>query len=408
MFPSLIIAAALCGQLEVAVETLEGARHTGALTELTEGQVTVTTSDGPRTVAAEQLLAIRPKNGPTAEAVPVAARVWLTDGSLLPASAYVVADGVASVATVGGPSLKIPTAHIAEVRFYSRDSGLDAKFDAIADRELTGDTLVVRRKDETGKTVALDFLEGVLGDVSQERVRFDFDGDVINVQRAKLAGLLYYHPPSDEPANVACLVETADGTRVAARRVTLHGEQLALSIAGGGSLGIPLGAVVNLDFSGGKVRYLSDMEPLAWRYTPYIESPTAQDALARLFAPRRNQGFDGGPLTLRTSADSGPVAYAKGLAVCSKTTLEYAAPKGYARLRAVVGMDGEARELGAVRLEIYGDSRRLFAEEICSGDEPVPLDLDVAGFERIRIVVDYGTNLDIADQVLLCQLRLTK
>ena len=56
--------------------------------------------------------------------------------------------------------------------------------------------LIVVRRDE-----AIDYLEGVLGDVTPEAVQFKLEGDVVNVKRPRVEGFLYFHPPgADLPA----------------------------------------------------------------------------------------------------------------------------------------------------------------------------------------------------------------
>ncbi len=57
------------------------------------------------------------------------------------------------------------------------------------------DLLVVRKQG------ALDYLEGVLGDVDDEIVHFELDGDPIPVKRPKVEGLIYYHAKGDRSPN---------------------------------------------------------------------------------------------------------------------------------------------------------------------------------------------------------------
>jgi hypothetical protein len=59
-----------------------------------------------------------------------------------------------------------------------------------------------------------------------------------------------------------------------------------------------------------------------------------------------------------------------------------------------------------VRLVIEGDDRVLLDQALGANDAPIPIDLDIAGVARLRILVDYGDELDVADHLNLCEMRL--
>jgi hypothetical protein len=63
---------------------------------------------------------------------------------------------------------------------------------------------------------------------------------------------------------------------------------------------------------------------------------------------------------------------------------------------------------GNVTLSVFGDDDLLAEHEIDGSDAPLPLDLDVTGVRRLRIVVDYGDNLDTGDWLNLCNARIVK
>ncbi|NJK41103.1 MAG: hypothetical protein HC934_06675, partial [Acaryochloridaceae cyanobacterium SU_2_1] len=57
--------------------------------------------------------------------------------------------------------------------------------------------MVVRKND------ALDYLEGVLGDVDENTCQFEHEREVISVKRPKIEGLVYAHPRPAELAEPA-------------------------------------------------------------------------------------------------------------------------------------------------------------------------------------------------------------
>ena len=75
----------------------------------------------------------------------------------------------------------LPTTQLAAVRFQPLDGALATQWDEIRDLKLANDVLVVLKTD--GKS--LDYVEGVMGDVSDDKVEFKLDGEANRVDRAK-------------------------------------------------------------------------------------------------------------------------------------------------------------------------------------------------------------------------------
>ena len=59
-------------------------------------------------------------------------------------------------------------------------------------------------------------------------------------------------------------------------------------------------------------------------------------------------------------------------------------------------------------LSIYCDDRLLVESALSGSDAPLPIELDVADVKRLRLVVDYGQNLDTGDWLNLCNARIVK
>ena len=123
--------------------------------------------------------------------------------------------------------------------------------------------------------------------------------------------------------------------------------------------------IVQIDFSGGKIVYLSDLKPEDVRWTPYFDAGKPPPAVAQFYAPRYDRNFDGGPLQL------GGTQYRKGLALHGRTELVYRLPDRFSRFRAVVGIDDAVRPGGKVRLVVRGDGRELLDADRCR-QRPAP------------------------------------
>ncbi len=221
------------------------------------------------------------------------------------------------------------------------------------------------------------------------------------MKRAKVFGFVYHHGAGDGPPPPVCRVTDASGSLWSARSVALAGK-LQWITSTGLNVSAPLEDVLRLDFSQGKLLYLSDLKPDSITWTPYFGADRPLPALRLFYAPRFNRGFDSEPLKL------GGVVYSKGLALFARTELVYRLPKGFSRFRAVAGADETGGTSGKVRLTVRGDDRVLIQHDYSGKDAPQTIELDVAGVRRLTILVDFGDSLGTGDRLLLCNARIVK
>ena len=295
-----------------------------------------------------------------------------------------------------GEVIELSTADVASVRFRPAAGQIAAEWQRLVQTRADQDLLVVR-KDDT-----IDYHGGVLGDVTDTVVHFELDGDVLPVKRSKLQGLIYYRSAGRVEQDVVCQVVDADGSRWAVRSIELVDGSLCWTTAGGLEVSRPLTAVARVDFSQGKVVYLSDLEPESAEWTPYFGTGAGLDVLSRFFGPREDRSLQSGPLELEGQQ------YDKGLALQSRTRLVYRLPGVFRRFKAVVGIDDRMRPRGNARLVIRGDDRVLLETTIAGTNSALPVDLDLTGVRRLTILVDFGDDLDVGDHVDLCEARIVK
>jgi hypothetical protein len=414
MTASILCVAALTLGIDVEVRSLSGEQVDGILTAIDAASVAYRRADTGDELSARftELMSVTPKDAPAVNAAGTTIWINLEDGSQLNATSYLVADGAAEIKLTGGETVKLPTRAIQTVRLKPADDepakkfGLSKQWSEILGSELAGDTIVVRRKTEEdgmATVYSLDYFEGVVGDVADERIKFDFDGDIINVAREKVEGVYYYHAEADLPAAV-CAVRDSGGSVFNAKQIALAEDGVSLITATGAQHKIPFAQLHALDFSLGKLMFLSDMTPDRVHWSPFLQSSTTGDSLTQLYTPRKDQTFSGKPLKL--NGHSTP--FRKGLAIHSRTDLAYRVPTGFRRFEAIAGIDAELRDQGHVQLIITGDGKPLFDAAIAGSDPPKAIDLDIEGVRRLTILVDFGENLDIADHLLLGNARITK
>jgi hypothetical protein len=398
---------------EVAAVRLDGRNVTGELKDWDKSQVTVATAAGDEALAIKELLSLRLPQGSSAiSSAKSAIEIELDDGTVLPAAEFKIS-GTKATAQLDNPasgddaSLVLNRKQLAAVRFAPIEGALEEQWREIRGMKPVSDVLVLLKRNGQ----SLDYAEGVLGDVTPEKIRFKLDEDELKVDRAKVAGLIFFQRDEASDTDSYFVVEGRDGFKANVAGATLNGETITLVTVGGTRLNWPLVDVFAVDFSAGKLAYLSDLDPASVTTTPLISSPVGASLSGKYLEPRRDQSAFGGPLMLGPSNDTSvaaPRSYSKGLAIRSRTELVYRLPAGYRRLNSIVGIDPATRANGKVRLTILGDDHPLFDEELAGADPPRELNIEIDGVKRLKLIVDYGDNLDTGDWLNLCDLRISK
>lgn len=401
---------------EVTATRLDGGVVSGELREWTDAQVVLATLEGEQRLATEDLVSLRwSKSAPASAIEPKSpCSIALLDGTLLPAAGFEVSGAIASVEfdgplLPGHKSQRFPVRQLAAVQLQVLEPSAKEHWDEIRSQKLTSDLLALLSED--GKSV--DYMEGVIRDVSANKIGFEVDGTAVRVNRAKVAGLIYYRKNARAQFEPKCVVHGQSGLRATAGRLQPDGEVVRITTAGGVELLWPLVDIVFLDFSLGKIVYLSDLEPGSQQWTPLLTLPPDATLAAEYGKPRRDQSGLGGPLKIRVqgmqdTAQISDRSFNKGLAIRSRSELVYRLPSGFGQFVALAGIDAASRTTGNVQLTILGDDRSLFDAEIPGDQPPREIKLDIADVKRLKIVVDFGENLDTGDWLNLCEARLLK
>jgi hypothetical protein len=414
---AIIALAGVVTATEVSATRLDGTTIVGTLREWNEGELRLTTPTGDQPIATNQLVSLRWE--PAANSAPAADKtlgtVELIDGTILPIKTVRVEKSEASLTlaapdAAGGKPLTLPITQIAVIRLRQLDGSLAAQWDEMRRQNLPNDMIAVLKKDDT----TLDYAEGVMGDISDDKIDFKLDGETQRVDRAKIAGAIYYRPDRRLKEEPKASIQGRSGLRINAAHVELKDSLLELTTAGGVQLSWPINDISLADFSAGKLMYLSDIEPASTNTTPFVGLPASATFAAEYGKFRRDKSAFGGPLSLlmkegdSTSAQAPPRTFSKGLALRSRSEIVYRLPAGFQRFIALAGIDPATTATGNARLAILGDDRVLVETEITGDQPPQPIQLDIANVKRLKIVVDYGQNLDTGDWLNLCDARIAK
>jgi len=410
------MAATLAAGPLVTVKPLVGESTKGALVELTTSKVVL--DGGAKALPAAELMWVE---FPAPAKPPEKPAVWieLLDGSRLLATSYTTTGGKAKVELTMRQSVEIPTRAIRHVRFREQQTPeLTSQWREIAATPATGDMVVIRktstRSVEQGDAEpimvteqALDQLEGTLHDVGPDSVRFEYDGDKIDVKREKLDGIIYYQPAKREFSPPVCRLIDAGGSAWSLRDVQLTAAGLKAATIGGVSVEIPLAAVAKVDYSIGNVAFLAELEPdtgggdLAVSLQPLAMSYK----FGRVFRAR-----PGPPL----GADAfriGGKKYDGGMSLHSPLSLVYRVPEGFRWLRALAGVDDSVVSPGRFDLVVLGDGKELLRRAYdgqATQRKAEAIDLDLTGIKRVTIVLNPADGQDFGDQLDLVDARFTK
>jgi len=395
LYTLLVVGLLTAAPVEVEVQTLDGQILSGPVVEWTAERVTIQTGDKRVALEMADLLQIVPKKPSAAPDQQPVVRIELVDGSSLLGSDYVAQDGRARLTTPLG-ALEIPAADVASVRLQAESEAVAEDWARIVGANTDSDLLVIRKED------SIDYHRGIIRDVTDKVVEFELDGDVLPVKRDKVYGLVYHQRSGRSLPEAACWVTEAAGSQWTVRSIVLEGESLKWTTPTGLTVTRPPATVTKIDFSRGKIIYLSDLKPESTAWTPYFGMGKELPARASFYAPRQDQGLE--PDGLRLEGKQ----YRKGLALHSRTKVVYRLPGRFRRFKAIAGIDDRVRPRGNVQLVISGDDQVLLEAALTGKDPPRELDLDLTGARRLTILVDFGEDLDVADHLDLCEARIVK
>ena len=393
----LIGAALLAAVPEIELQRLDGQVLGGELVRMDNTQLVIRTAQGEEAVSVKGLLGVKLSGGQT-RTIQHPHTIRLIDGSVLTGSSFTSDMKEARLSSEPEKPLAIPTVVICSVQLTELDADTKSRWDELVENGPAADVIAVRKKEATSTT----FLEGVIGPVTDETVEFQLDGDTIPVKRDRVQGLIYYRKRGSASQDPTFMITSHSGERIAGKSLAYaDGIAKVVSVAGV-EITRPLDQFSGIDFSSGKLNYLSDLAPLSFEWAPYLKLPKSSTSLADFYALRRDRGRTSEALTLDGKS------YAKGISLASRSEVRYKVPPQSRKLQAIAGIDDTCGDRGHVVLTISGDGRQLFQTTVAGRDPPKPIDVDLSGVSELSILVDFGEQMDIGDQLNLCEARITK
>ncbi len=326
---------------------------------------------------------------PAAAAPALDARIFLNGDEQLFGKLEAIEGDSLRLTVPWGESVELPMARVVAVYMGMPDHKESPE--AFAKRlkaRGTEDLLLARSKD--GEVVPI---AGILEGLKADRLSLNYREKVRSLPLKQVEGFVLAARPEPKPAgDLQASFALEGGVILSGRLAEITPAAWVIEPSWGRPLKVPPAEVRGVRFRGGQMTFLSDLVPSQVEETPYF---------GRKNPHRKDLALDGGPLRLDGRA------YAKGLAVHSRTALTYDLERRFARFEATVGFDESGRKKGRVDCRAFADGKEIYANPDLRADGPsTRLSLPVAGADQLRIVVDFGAGEDTGDRVIWADARL--
>lgn len=367
-------------QLKLSVEGREVLLEPGRLMGL-HWIATTSRPAPPRAVA----------TAPAAEADEAAPPVLVTlaDGSRFPARIGTAQAENITLATDLDVEFTVPLSRVAGVRFGSEplDEADKAYTQALNNRDAAEDVLILA---QDGK---VNTLRGLLESLDAQGGTFNWRGRSVPVDRSRLFGVILARGAGVPPAPpVRCILN--DESVWAGRLVGGDTASVRLELTAGPTLNIPVDLLDDIRFRNRHLTFLSDLEAASYEFTPWGTTR---------WPYRKDRSVANRPLRL------GGQVFDRGIGMHSHSELTYSLNEPYHQFAATVGIDDAVGSRGNVVFRVLVDDREAFNSGPVTGrDNPVPVLVELNGAKTIKLVVEFGEELDIGDQANWGSARLIK
>lgn len=322
-------------------------------------------------------------------------QVELNDGSQIRCQ-QLTSDGKNVQLTLSeGRQIELPTNQIASCLTQSLDATLGKQWENMVGSRIAGDVLILQRSAE-----ALDKIEGVIVEISDSQVKFEFDGQTIPVARTKLAGWRFFSSSKEKPGKLLAVLRDTLGNSWMIQGLNAEwspGSKAQLKLVGGASVDLPIDSISEIDFSFGSMRFLADMEPLERKVQPRLSLAVKLPEAEQLFGPR--------PAAAESSrgATAGP-----GVQFMGSGSVVYRVPTDFKRLQGSVALTPDGPQSVPCKAQVFVEDKVVWEKTLDHPHDPQPIELEVEPGKRVRLVVESESKQPVGDLVTWRQLRFVK
>lgn len=242
-------------------------------------------------------------------------------------------------------------------------------------------------------------VNGILESVDGEFLQVNFKNESRKIGLAKVMAFVVADLGLKKKSGSTATVELVDGSRLVGLISGLAGDDLEMSLAGGASLKIKAQKIVAVSIISDRLAYLSDISP----------SEVQEKSIFAIQLPwQRDRSVGNNPLRLTIQEPRETIELRKGIGMQSFSQLSFANTNEFDRFRAVVGIDAETNGRGDCQMIVRGDGIELWSQRVKGTDDPLKVDLDIAGIKEIALIVFPGEDFDLGDHADWGEARFLK
>ncbi len=327
--------------------------------------------------------------------------VELTDGTQLHASKVLLKRKDLELQLLAGTEMKLPVSLVANVLLDTSKEAHRRDWKSRVFNTRGKEAVVVKRGE------SISSIECVLGEGDESGTAVNFAvtiaGDTTEGQRklASLHGIIFKNTLGPKAMPMTCkLLDTLQDV-VMVSSITPAGDGLTVTTPAGAKIQFKNEQIARLDYTPGKLDYLSDLEPAK----VVVRSSLDEDEeKADQWHVYKDSNLEKKALSL------GGVSYSKGLALTPYAELTYDLKGDYRSFEAVVGIDDGVSAAGSTVLVVEGDGKEMASVTISSEDKVRHrrLELNVKDVQKLRIVVKSADEFDTARHLDLADAKVRK
>lgn len=333
------------------------------------------------------------------------ADIELTDGTILRATQWNIKKKELEAKLLLGPTIKMSVNQVASILSNAHIESFRKDWTTRVQDNRGKEILVVLNKSGLPQSLSCTFGDG---DDKGETLKVAISvGEVIrSVERPQntIHGLIFKHPLDPKAPPILCKLFDTSTNLVMVGSFTIKDGALLASTPVGVQLNYPLASIGRLDFSKGRLDYLSDLEEIRKKIGSDVEKDGAEDQIhiTKNYVPRKEGG--------KAAFVLGGVSYNKGLFLRAHVDVEYDLRGDYREFTAVVGIDDSLEPHGTSILEVQADGAQLailkFGGDIKQRVQRVAV--NVKDRQKLRIIVRSGGILDLCSPLNLADAKVSK
>jgi hypothetical protein len=382
------------------LRTLKGQTYKGDLVSLSNTEVVLDVGGKKESIKVEDVLLLN-LGGAVEKLAPDVAYtlVELTDASQFRCKTVALKGADATLTLLSGQVVTLP---IAKINWLLREANKPEHLAAFKERVLgkkkkTRDILLIKKDD------VINPIEGTLGDVDAKGENIEFTLAAGGGKRAlalsRPLAVYFQRGPDPNAKPITCRLTNTHRDLIYVSSVKKDAGSLVLVTSCGAEMKLPTTNVAALDFSSGKLSYLSAMSPSSVKET---------STEGRVEHFRRDESLEGKLIKLDN------VKYDMGLSMHSTTELAYDIGGDYREFKAIAGIDDDVGgdDQSPTILRIYGDGNLLKEMAFSRKDKKraQEINLNVKDVKELKIVVTSGDplGLDLGKHLSLAEARVSK